>query len=80
MEMTGQAKGKAEAHVKLGDDERIIPAGDTVVSFLKAELGVDPAVTLFLMVGGKRTPLANDQVIDVRSGMHFEAIGGGGVS
>ena len=80
METTGQAKGKAEAHVKLGDDERIIPAGDTVVSFLKAELGVDPAVTLFLMVGGKRTPLANDQVIDVRSGMHFEAIGGGGVS
>ena len=70
----------AVAHIKLGTEERTVPAGSTVVSALKAELGVDPAQTLFLKDHGKREPLANEQVIDVKSGMHFEAIGGGGVS
>jgi hypothetical protein len=70
----------AVAHVKLGKEDRTVPAGETVVSVLKSELGVDPAQTLFLKDHGKRVPLANEQVIDIVSGMHFESIGGGGVS
>jgi hypothetical protein len=70
----------AVAHITLDKEERTVPAGETVVSVLKIELGVDAAKTLFLKEHGKREPLANEQVIDVESGMHFEAIGGGGVS
>jgi hypothetical protein len=73
------------AHVTLGIDDqppqpRTVPAGDTKVSDLKAELGVDLAVVLYLVHGQKRKVLDNGQTIDVESGMHFEAIGGGGVS
>lgn len=68
------------AHVKLGNEPREVAAGPTQVSILKQELGVDPAQTLFMKEHGKRVPLADDRVIDVRSGMHFEALGGGSVS
>jgi hypothetical protein len=72
--------GDSVAHVKLGTEPRDVPAGPRQVSVLKAELGVDPADTLFEKVKGRRVPLADDQVVDVESGMHFEAIRGGGVS
>lgn len=71
---------QAVAHVKLGTETRTLAAGDMLVSQLKVALGVDPADTLFEKVGGKRVPLANEQTITVKSGMHFEAMGGGGVS
>jgi hypothetical protein len=57
-----------------------LPAGPIKVSDLKAEFGVPEAETLFEKVGGKRAPLANEQTIELKNGMHFEAIGGGGVS
>lgn len=74
-----------EAHVTLGIDDqppqpKVVPAGSTLVCTLKSELGVDPAAVLYLVHGERRTPLDNSQTIDVESGMHFEAIGGGGVS
>jgi hypothetical protein len=77
--MATQAK-QHEAHVKLGTDERTIPAGPTVVRTLKEELGVDPAAVLYLVHGKDRQPLGNEETVDVKSGLHFEAIGGGGVS
>lgn len=71
---------KKLAHVKLGDEAKIIPAGMMTVAQLKQELGVDPADVLYLKKGNKRVLLADHETIDVKSGMHFEAIGGGGVS
>ncbi len=72
------------AHVTLGEGEtkveKTVPAGSTLVSVLKTELGVDAASVLWLIKGKERTVLADDTTIDVRSGMHFEAISGGGVS
>lgn len=80
METVTKHHTKTEAHVKLDNVEHVVPAGLTVVSVLKTELGVDPASSLFLKEHGKRRLLADDEVIDVESGMHFEAIPGGGVS
>jgi hypothetical protein len=73
------------AHVTIGVDDqapqqRDIPEGDTAVSTLKSELGVDGAAVLYLKQGNRRKPLDNSQSLDVEDGMHFEAIGGGGVS
>lgn len=68
------------AHVKLGDDEKTVPAGTMTVQQLKVQLGVDPADVLYLKKGNERTLLADHESIDVKSGMHFEAISGGGVS
>ena len=68
------------AHVKLGGDARTIPAGPTAVVDLKRELGVAETDVLYLIHGHERQVLGDDEVIDVKSGMHFEAIGGGGVS
>jgi hypothetical protein len=68
------------AHVKLGDAPVTVPAGTTTVAVLKRELGIDPADVLYLVHGSKRTLLADHESIDVESGMHFEAISGGGVS
>jgi hypothetical protein len=59
---------------------REVPAGPTLVSVLKQELGVDPAQTLFIKDHGKREPLADERTLDVKSGMQFEALGGGSVS
>jgi hypothetical protein len=80
MEAAPDTKGSLDAHVKLGDEARVIPAGSTVVSKLKEELGVDAAQSLFMKDRGKRRLLANDEVVDVKDGMHFESLGGGGVS
>jgi hypothetical protein len=82
METQKQVK---EAHVTLGIDDqppqaKVVAAGQTVVSMLKSELGVDSTTVLYLVHGQRRTVLDNSQTIDVESGMHFEAIGGGGVS
>lgn len=78
--MVEKVVGSDVAHVKLGNEPRQVPAGPTLVSVLKQELGVDAAQTLFIKDHGKREPLADDRTIDVKSGMHFEALGGGSVS
>lgn len=80
METVAKPTTKTDAHVVLDDVEHVIPAGPTVVSQLKAELGVEPAASLFLKEHGKRELLADDATVNVKSGMHFEAIPGGGVS
>lgn len=73
------------AHVTVGINDgpvqhKSIPAGETVAAVLKTELGVDPAVVLYLLHGKTRQLLNDNQTVEVKSGMHFEAIGGGGVS
>ena len=72
------------AHVTLGKGketvEKTVPAGSTVVAALKTELGVDASSTLYLRHGNDRRVLADDETIDVKSGMHFEAVEPGGVS
>lgn len=68
------------AHVKLGTDPREVPAGPTVVSVLKVLLGVPETDGLFLKVPGGRRLLGDQETIDVKSGLHFEAFPGGGVS
>ena len=78
------ATKQQEAHVILGQGDttipKTVPAGETLVTALKRELSVDAADVLWLIKGKQRTLLADDMTIDVESGMHFEAIGGGGVS
>jgi hypothetical protein len=69
-----------QAHVKLGTEPKAVPAGETMVSVLKTELDVPETDVLWLIEGQVRRPLGDQETIDVRSGMHFEAIGGGGVS
>ena len=69
-----------QAHVKLGTEEKTAPAGETIVSVLKTELGIAEDAVLWFVHGNKRRPLGNEETIDVESGAHFEAIGGGGVS
>ncbi len=56
-----------------------VPAGDTQVSQLKVELGVPADATLWL-VKPEPKQLINSDSLDVKSGMHFEAIEGGGIS
>ena len=80
METANAMKVKAEAHVELDGVKHEIPAGPTVVSTIKAELGVDPAWSLFVKDHGKRRLLADDEIVHVKNGLHFEAIPGGGVS
>ena len=60
--------------------EKEVPAGPTLISTLKTELSVSEAAILWLIEGQKRTPLDNSETIDVHSGMHFEAVEGGGIS
>jgi hypothetical protein len=58
-----------------------VPSGHTPVPQLKAELGVAPDVTLWRVgEGGRKHPLGDDDVVEVREGERFEAIKGGGVS
>lgn len=59
---------------------KTVPAGETQVSQLKVELGAAAESVLWLVHGHTRKPLDNSESIDVESGMHFEAIGGGGIS
>jgi hypothetical protein len=80
METASETKVKIEAHVTLDGVEHIVPAGRTVVSNLKEELGVDPTASLFQKEHGKRRLLADHRFIVVKSGMEFEAIPVGGVS
>lgn len=72
------------AHVTLGKGkdkvEKTIPAGQTAVPALKSELGVDASSVLYLRHGDEKRVLGDGETIDVRSGMHFEAVEGGGVS
>jgi hypothetical protein len=68
------------AHVKLGEEAKQVPAGPTIVRNLKAALGVAETDVLYLVHGRERRVLGDDETIEVKSGLHFEAIGGGGVS
>ncbi len=72
------------AHVTLGTGkdtvQRTIPGGDTPVPTLKNELGVDATSVLYLRHGNDKRVLGDDESLDVESGMHFEAVEGGGVS
>jgi len=68
------------AHITLDGKPREIPAGPTVVSELKRELQVDATFVLFLIHGHEKRLLLDTETIDVESGMHFEAVPGGGVS
>lgn len=68
------------AHVKLGTEPREVPAGPTVVSALKILLGVPDTNSLFLKMPGGRRLLGDQEIIEVKSGLHFEAFPGGGVS
>ena len=63
-----------------GQQKFELPASPIQVSDLKALLGVPEAETLFEKDGGKRIPLADGQTVNIKPGMHFEALGGGGVS
>ena len=73
-----------EAHVtvKIGKQtfEKTVPAGQTEVNKLKAELAVPATSTLYLIHGNQRRVLGDQEHLDVESGMHFEAVEGGGVS
>jgi hypothetical protein len=66
-------KGKDTVHLS-------IPAGPTSVPTLKTELGVAATSVLYLKHGNERRVLGDGETIDVKSGMHFEAVEGGGVS
>lgn len=68
------------AHVKLGDVPKEVPAGPTLVSALKDELGVPATDILHLLHGHDQQVLGDDEVLDVKSGMHFDAVPGGTVS
>ena len=60
-----------------------VRSGVTVVSNLKEELGVPAAATLWLEKGSDGEPggpLQNTDSLEVKPGMHFEAIEGGGIS
>jgi hypothetical protein len=84
--MEAQVQNKPqEAHVTLGIDEqppvpKVVPAGETKVILLKKELGVEPTAVLYLVHGKERRVLDDSETLDVESGMHFEAIGGGKAS
>ena len=66
--------------LKLGTETREVPAGPTVVSALKILLGVPDTNSLFLKMPGGRRLLGDQEIIEVKSGLHFETFPGGGVS
>lgn len=68
------------AHVKLGTEPKEIPAGPTIMSALKALLGVPDTFSLFIKDHGQSVLLGDDETVDVKSGLHFTANPGGGVS
>jgi hypothetical protein len=71
---------QAIAHVKLGTEPKEIPAGPTIVSALKVLLGVPETFSLFIKDHGQSVLLGDDETVDVKSGLHFTANPGGGVS
>jgi hypothetical protein len=56
-----------------------VPAGLTKVSQLKLELGVAADAVLWL-VSGQKKQFDDADSIEVKNGLHFEAIEGGGIS
>jgi hypothetical protein len=89
--MTDQVSEREEAkkgefvEVTLGINDqpvqtKSVTAGKTTVAALRKELGVDAAMVLYLVHGNERKTLDDADPIHVKAGMHFEAIGGGGVS
>lgn len=78
--MSAVEKKSKQAQVRLNGEKRELSAGLRSVAALKSELGVDPAFVLFLVEGRTRRPLADHEQIDVKNGLRFEAVPGGGVS
>ena len=72
------------ARVTLGKgrdtSEKTIPAGVTSILALKNELGVAATDVLYLRHGNDKRVLGDSETLDVKNGMHFEAVEGGGVS
>lgn len=61
--------------------ERVVDAGPTRVTVLKAELGVPEESSLWVIGRDDRKRiLADHETYDVRAGDHFEALVKGGVS
>jgi hypothetical protein len=60
--------------------EKTIESGPTLVPALKQELEVPADSSLWVIVKGKKKPLADHQHHDVKAGDHFEALVKGGVS
>jgi hypothetical protein len=83
---TAASDGKgAVAHVTVQIDDgeptpKEVRTGDTPVIELKQELGIATDSVLWLVHGQERKPYDNSETLDVKNGMHFEAIGGGGIS
>jgi hypothetical protein len=72
------------AHVTLGKGkdtvEKTVSAGPTSIPELKNELGVAATDVLYLRHGNDKRVLGDGETLDVKNGMHFEAVEGGGVS
>jgi hypothetical protein len=61
--------------------DRVIDAGPTRVTVLKAELGVPEDSSLWVIGrDGRKRVLADHETYDVHAGDHFEALVKGGVS
>jgi hypothetical protein len=61
--------------------EKVLDAGPTQVTRLKAELGVPEDSSLWVIGReGRKRVLADHETYDVRAGDHFEALVKGGVS
>lgn len=77
-------QNETTAHVTLGKGKdtaaKTITAGPTPVATVKIELGVPETDVLYLRHGNDRRVLGDEETIDVKDGMHFEAVEGGGVS
>lgn len=73
---------KAHVTLSVGDETRHVEvaAGPTVVLELKREFLLPETDVLYLVHGHERRPLSDQETIDVKSGLHFEAIPAGGVS
>lgn len=80
--MATSATGTAQVTLGKGKEtvHKTIPAGPTVVSTIKSELGVAATDALYLRHGDEKRVLGDDETVDVENGMHFEAVEGGGVS
>jgi hypothetical protein len=78
--MTPHDQKVKQAHVTLDGEPLEIQAGESTVLHLKELLGVEPAAVLYLLHGHERQLLGDHETIEVKSGLKFEAVRGGGVS
>lgn len=63
------------------EEEKLVAKGETKVTRLKEELGVEPALALWSIdKHGKRKRLADHETVEVKKGERFVVIRPGGVS